>query len=86
MSIIRIQFKMSLSKVKAELEELSRRLINLRNNQIPLESDQISRQIRKTDPASLRETVLNDDIFSLYVAEVAQSLPECPVPRVRTER
>jgi hypothetical protein len=45
MSIIRIQFKMSLSKVKAELEELSRRLINLRNNQIHLESDQISRQI-----------------------------------------
>jgi hypothetical protein len=59
--------------------------ITLRNNQIHLESDQISRQIRNPIRLSLRETVLNDDILSLYVAKVVHSLPEC-VNRGRIKR
>src|SRR5712691_2132837 len=43
-----------------------------------LEADQLGYEIRELADASLRHSVLDDDVLSLDVAELAQPLAECP--------
>ena len=48
-----------------------------RDDDIDLESHQLGRERRADDRVSLRIALLDDDVLSLDIAKLAQTLPEC---------
>ena len=48
------------------------------DDDIYLETDQFRCQIRKAICPAIRRPVLDDDVFSLNVTEISQTLHECP--------
>ena len=53
------------------------RMIPRRNDDINLEMHQLGRKGGKPIQFSICVSIFNDDVFSLNVAEIAQTLPEC---------
>jgi hypothetical protein len=53
------------------------RLRHLRNDDVDLELHQLCRKIGKSIELPFREPILDGDVFSFDVAELAQPLPEC---------
>jgi hypothetical protein len=60
--------------------------VSVSDNDVDVETDEISCEFRESVGSALRISILNGDVLSLNPAEVTQTLLECLVPNRGTGR